>query len=100
MTPEEAYEEALRRIREAEKTGAIELDLRLSDLIRLPPDLKRLTSLQSLKLERCRRLSGDLTSLACLTFLQTLDLSYCEQISDLSPLAGLMSLQRLYLGSQ
>ena len=28
MTPEEAYEEALRRIREAEEAGAVELDLR------------------------------------------------------------------------
>ena len=27
MTPEEAYEEALRRIRKAEETGAVELDL-------------------------------------------------------------------------
>ena len=27
MTPEEAYEEALRRIRKAERTGALELDL-------------------------------------------------------------------------
>jgi hypothetical protein len=27
MTPEEAYEEALLRIREAERTGAAELDL-------------------------------------------------------------------------
>jgi hypothetical protein len=27
MTPEEAYEEALRRIREAEETGALKLDL-------------------------------------------------------------------------
>jgi hypothetical protein len=27
MTPEEAYDEALRRIREAEETGAVELDL-------------------------------------------------------------------------
>ena len=27
MTPEEAYEEALRRIRKAEETGALELDL-------------------------------------------------------------------------
>jgi hypothetical protein len=27
MTPEEAYEEALRRIQEAERTGALELDL-------------------------------------------------------------------------
>ena len=27
MTPEEAYEEALRRIQEAERTGALALDL-------------------------------------------------------------------------
>jgi hypothetical protein len=27
MTPDEAYEEALRRIRRAEETGAVELDL-------------------------------------------------------------------------
>jgi hypothetical protein len=27
MTPEDAYEEALRRIRAAEETGAVELDL-------------------------------------------------------------------------
>jgi hypothetical protein len=27
MTPEEAYEKALRRIRKAEETGAVELDL-------------------------------------------------------------------------
>jgi hypothetical protein len=33
MTPEEAYEEALRRIREAEKTGTIELDLNRLDWI-------------------------------------------------------------------
>ena len=56
MTPEEAYEEALRRIREAEKTGALELDLSgwnktaqeysgLETLNRLPPELERLASL-------------------------------------------------------
>jgi hypothetical protein len=52
----EAYEEALRRIREAEETGALELDLRgrkegkfigLKTLNRLPPELKRLRSLSS-----------------------------------------------------
>jgi hypothetical protein len=81
MTPEEAYEEALRRIRVAEETGALELDLRgwwneteqeestgLEALTRLPPELKRLTSLQSL------------------------NLSWCRQLSDLSPLASLTSL--------
>ena len=57
MTPEEAYEEALRRIREAEETGALELDLRGLALKRLPPKLERLASLQSLNLTKCRRLS-------------------------------------------
>jgi internalin A len=120
MTPEEAYqealrrqaeEEALRRIREAERTGALELDLsglrrgetglleftRLEALNRLPPELAGLTSLQSLNLSSCR-LSGDLSQLASLTSLQTLDLSGCGQLSgDLSPLASLTSLQTLDL---
>ncbi len=48
MIPEEAYEETPLRIREAEKTGAIELDLSGLELDRLPPELARLTSLQSL----------------------------------------------------
>ena len=58
MTPEEAYEEALRRIREAEKTGALELDLSRLVLTRLPFELERLASLQSLDLSWCRQLSG------------------------------------------
>jgi hypothetical protein len=87
MTPEEAYEEALRRIREAEKTGAIELNLSgwkdggftgLETLNRLPPELKRLTSLQSLNLAVCKQLR-DLSPLTGLTSLQTLNLSGCEQ---------------------
>jgi Leucine-rich repeat (LRR) protein len=45
----------------------------------------------------CRQLSGDLTPLAGLTSLQSLTLSGCEQLSDLSPLAGLTSLQSLNL---
>jgi hypothetical protein len=49
-TPEEAYEEALRRIRETEETGALELDLSQLALNRLPPELESLTSLQSLDL--------------------------------------------------
>jgi hypothetical protein len=59
MTPEEdAYGKPC-RIREAERTGALELDLsgwnltaheftKLETLRRLPPELERLTSLQSL----------------------------------------------------
>jgi Leucine-rich repeat (LRR) protein len=109
MTPEEAYEESLRRICEAEQTGALELDLcgwnqttqkysELASLNRLPPELKRLTSLQSLDLSLCWQLSGDLSPLAGLTSLQSLDLSGCEQLSgDLSPLAGLASLKSLNL---
>ena len=53
MTPEEAYEEALRRIREAEETGAVELDLSGLTLNRLPRELGRLASLQSLDLSGC-----------------------------------------------
>jgi internalin A len=114
MTPEEAYEEALRRIREVEKTGAIELDLsglplelgRLTSLqsldlneyayLRDLSPLAILTSLQSLSLSRCG-FSGDLSPLAALTSLQQLDLSGCRQLSDLSPLARLTSLQQLDL---
>jgi hypothetical protein len=62
MTPEEAYEEALRRIREAEETGVFDL-IGLETLTRLPPELKRLTSLQSLNLFECDQLSGDLAPL-------------------------------------
>jgi hypothetical protein len=54
MTPEEeAYEEALRRIREAEETGALELDLSQLALNRLPPELESLTPLQELDLSLC-----------------------------------------------
>ena len=73
MTPEEAYEKARRRIREAKKTGAVALDL--SDLydLRRPPELAHLTSLRSLDLSSCLKLS-DLSALAGLTSLQTLNL--------------------------
>jgi hypothetical protein len=48
MTPEEAYEEALRRIRRAEETGAVALSLSELALNLLPRELKRrvFTSLQ------------------------------------------------------
>jgi Leucine-rich repeat (LRR) protein len=42
---------------------------------------------------------GDLSTLADLTSLQTLDLSFCIQLSDLSGLANLTSLQSLYRDS-
>jgi hypothetical protein len=69
MTPEEAYEEALRRIRKAEETRAVKLDLSgrkngtfeltgLETLDRLPPELERLTSLLWLDLSWCGQLSN------------------------------------------
>ena len=78
MTPEEAYQEALRRIREAEETGAVDLDLSglngttkeytgLETLNQLPSELGRLTSLQSLALSHCYQFSGDLSPLAGFT---------------------------------
>jgi len=61
--------------------------------------LAKLTSLQSLNLTGCEQLS-DLSPLAALTSLQSLNLSGCEQLSgDLSPLSGLTSLQYLNLSN-
>ena len=95
-TPDKAYEEALRRIRVMEKTGGVELNLRgLEILNRLPLDLARLTSLQSLDLRGCEL--SDISPLAGLTSLQSLNLNYCNQLSDISPLAGLTSLRELIL---
>ena len=100
MTPEEAYEEALRRIREAETTGALELSLRGLELNRLPLELAGLTSLQSLSLSFCTQLSGDLSPLERLTSLQTLELSHCGELhGNLSPLASITSLQSLNLAN-
>ena len=75
MTPEEAYQEALRRIREAERTGALELDLSYFSLNRLTPELARLTSLQSLNLSYCLQLGDNLSPLASLSSLQSLNLA-------------------------
>jgi len=68
MTPEEEhdYQEAKRRIKEAEENKSVKLILgNLSYLTRFPPELATLTSLQAL------------------------NLSWCSQLSDLSPLAKL-----------
>src|ERR1700737_1078800 len=105
MTPEEAYEEALRRIRKAEETGAVELVFRGLALPRLPPELASLTSLQSLDLSKCEQLSDDLYlsplagALRRLA-IRSLQINLPEQLSsDLSPLAGLISLRKLDLSS-
>jgi Leucine-rich repeat (LRR) protein len=103
MTPEEAYQEALRRIREAARTRALELDLSrgehsgLEILTRLPPELERLTSLQSLDLSWCGKLPGDLSPLTGLASLQSLDLRECLLNDNLTPLASLTSLRSLNL---
>jgi hypothetical protein len=72
MSPGElAYAEALRRIQETEDTRATSLDLRgLYHLVQLPREVERLSSLQTLCLSGCRQLSGDLTPLAGLSSLQ------------------------------
>jgi Leucine Rich repeats (2 copies) len=95
------YQEALRRIKEAEENKSIVLgllDLSGLSLTRFPPELVRLTSLQKLYLWQSSKLSGDLSPLAKLTSLQSLYLCACTQLSgDLSPLAELPSLQSLNL---
>jgi Leucine-rich repeat (LRR) protein len=99
MTPEEKdYQEALRRIQEAEDNKSVELDLsQLWDMTRLPPELKRLTSLQSLKLAGCEQLS-DLSPLAALASLRELDLSRCTGIRHFASLEPLPAgLRKLYL---
>ena len=98
MTPEEAYQEALRRIREAEETGAVELDLSNLALNRLPLELAHLSSVQSLYITDCYDLDGDLSPLASLTSLQSLTLAWFYKLSgDLLPLAELTSLHSLDL---
>ena len=64
MTPDEIdYQEAVRRILEAEETGATSLDLsEITSLRRLPPELERLTTLLSLDLSGYWHLSGDLST--------------------------------------
>src|SRR5258707_1323029 len=96
---EQAYAEAVRRCREAEASGASTLAFNfplVRWLEKLPPELERLTALQTLKLSGCVQIR-DLEPLAVLTALQTLNLTGCVQISDLGPLAVLTALQTLNL---
>lgn len=105
-------QEANRRIEEAKRTGAKALDLGDLALEEVPPSLGGLTSLETLSLGRSRvtgaggfdldfsRTSGkfeDLGPLSSLTSLQTLDLSWCEGVSELGPLSGLTALRSLDL---
>ncbi len=92
-----AYELAQAKIAEAARKGAEILDFATEDfraLDRLPPEIARLTELQSLGLSDTRII--DLTPLAGMTGLKYLFLTN-TQITDLTPLAGLTELQRLDL---
>lgn len=114
-----AYELAQAKIAEAARSGVTELNFSgeaFRALDRLPPEIGKLTGLQSLDLRNTqitdlaplagltglRRLNlfntriTDLASLAGLTGLQVLDLRF-SFISDVAPLAGLTGLQRLGL---
>jgi internalin A len=72
------------------------LPTELKALTRLPQEVERLTSLQALNLFECEQLSGDLSPLAGLTSLQPLILSR-HLSGDLAPLANLTALQTLDL---
>lgn len=88
-TAEAQFETARRRIQEAQKAGATELDL--SDLPRLnelPPEFSSFKALQTLGLKGTQ--VADLTPLSGLTSLQSLDLAGTP-VADLAPLALLAS---------
>jgi hypothetical protein len=88
MTPEEEdYQKAIRRIQEAEKTGAVELNLIIESTSSW---VERLKSLQSLNLYGCHQLSGDLSPLTALTSLQELSLSECLGVHRFAPLESLL----------
>jgi internalin A len=103
--------EAERRIEEARKTQAEELDLGDLALIALPASLEDLPHLKRLHLSPLKPRAEvgldldltrtyqlrDLSPLARLQGLESLDLSMCAGVTDLSPLAGLQGLQSLNL---
>src|SRR5579883_2906913 len=112
MTPEEAYAEAVRRIKDAKKGRKSVLDLGDLPLDRLPEEIGSLSRLRVLALGRRRPLGkgdsikweyerdrprkhfSDLRPLSSLRNLTSLDLSEtaASELSALSPLAGLRSL--------
>jgi len=107
---EENLAEAERRIEEARRTRAESLDLGDLALSELPASLGELPYLRALYLgtfkpteagglekdpNRERPELTDLSQLAGLQGLQTLNLEQCRNLSDLAPLAGLQGLQSL-----
>ncbi len=114
--PNSGQVEAVRRIRECEKTGQSWLDLGDLDLEELPPELGQLTRLQHLALgkhrpelkddgrifwhsEPYRPTQGfiDLGPLVKLKGLKSLSLTSCKSVSDLGPLRKLIGLTELHL---
>ena len=106
--------EAERRIEEVRRTQAESLDLGDLALSELPASLGALVHLRALYLGTVRPTEAgelewdharrqpqlsDLSPLAGLRALQSLDLWECTGVRDLSPLAGLRALQRLDLRS-
>ena len=91
--PNQAFEEAERRIAQeaAEKTGALNLSVQGLERV---PDLQSVKHIEWLDLDGTE--VSDLSPLSTLESLQSLDLDN-TQVSDLSPLSALESLQSLHL---
>jgi GTPase SAR1 family protein/uncharacterized small protein (DUF1192 family) len=117
--PNSGQEEAVRRIRECEKTGQVWLDLGDLALEQLPPELGLLTHLRHLALGRNRlkvmdgdrietdwdinrhdQTLADLLPLTKLTGLTTLSLVGCTSVLDLEPLRTLTGLATLDMSSR
>ena len=95
-TPDEAYANAQRRIAEAARTNAVELDLRRLGLTRLPPEIGQLTALRKLHLidNQLSSLPPEIGQLTALTRL----LLAGNQLSSLPPEIGQLTvLTELYL---
>ena len=73
MTPEEAHQEALRRIHQAVDAEIVALDLSGLEFVCIPADIEILGDLHSLDISRCMQVS-DLQPLQALTSLHSLDI--------------------------
>jgi internalin A len=115
MTPEEAYQEARRRIAEVREKNLEALDLGDLGLATLPPEIGNLPSLRILALgkdrlnqedgqwkwewvyERPDPILSDMSVLSKLTNLTQLDLGQCTSLRDVSSLSKLTNLTQLDL---
>jgi internalin A len=95
-TNESSYREAERLIAEARSSGAKHLALDSLRIVDLPESIGSLAQLESLDLSQCLWLT-DISPLSRLTALQSLDLSWCSQIADIATLQKLTALQSLDL---